>query len=207
MSKETTEKKTTAAKKPAAKKTTTSAAKKPGTRAVLKAQLEEKLLQQFSVQPREATDAHLYNALVLVLRDRMRKDRVDYIHRAHEQDAKQVYYMSMEFLMGRSLKNTLYNLNLTEDAAAVLKEYGAKLDNLFELEPDAGLGNGGLGRLAACFLDGLAANSIPAIGYSLLYEYGIFRQKLVDGWQTEMPDFWLPGGESWLLPRDRKSVV
>ena len=99
------------------------------------------------------------------------------------------------------LKNTLYNLDLTEDAAAVLKDYGAKLDNLFELEPDAGLGNGGLGRLAACFLDGLAANGIPAIGYSLLYEYGIFRQKLVDGWQTEMPDFWLPGGESWLLPR------
>ncbi len=181
-----------------AKETT---AKNSIKRAELKADLEKKLLQQFSVQPREATDAHLYNALVLVLRDRMRSARVDYIHRAHQQDAKQVYYMSMEFLMGRSLKNTLYNLNLTEDAAAVLKEYGANLENLFELEPDAGLGNGGLGRLAACFLDGLAANGIPAIGYSLLYEYGIFRQKLVDGWQTEMPDFWLPGGESWLLPR------
>ena len=208
MSKET-EKKTTAtkapAKKPAAKKAASTekkpAAKKPTKRALLKSQLEEKLLQQFSVQPREATDAHLYNALALVLRDRMRRERVNYIHQAHKQDAKQVYYMSMEFLMGRSLKNTLYNLNLTEDAAAVLKEYGVKLDNLFELEPDAGLGNGGLGRLAACFLDGLATNGIPAIGYSLLYEYGIFRQKLVDGWQTEMPDFWLPGGECWLLPR------
>ena len=117
-------------------------AKENVKRAQLKADLEKKLLQQFSVQPREATDAHLYNALVLVLRERMRSARVDYIHRAHEQDAKQVYYMSMEFLMGRSLKNTLYNLNLTEDAAAVLKSYGAKLDNLFELEPDAGLGNG-----------------------------------------------------------------
>ncbi|MBQ5841166.1 MAG: glycogen/starch/alpha-glucan phosphorylase [Clostridia bacterium] len=160
-----------------------------------------KLLHNFSVQPEEATNEHLYDALVLVLRDRMRTARVDYIHRAHRQEAKQVYYMSMEFLMGRSLKNTLYNLNLTEEAQAVLKPLGVKLESLYELEPDAGLGNGGLGRLAACFLDGLATASIPAIGYSLLYEYGIFRQKLVDGWQTEMPDFWLPGGESWLLPR------
>jgi len=207
--------KTTAAKKTAAKTTTKTAtkstakkpaAKKPAApkldvRGQLKKDLEEKLQQQFSVGGKDATDANLYNALVLVLRDRMRRERVRYIHDAHKQDAKQVYYMSMEFLMGRSLKNTLYNLNLTEDAAAVLKGYGAKLDNLFELEPDAGLGNGGLGRLAACFLDGLAANGIPAIGYSLLYELGIFRQKLENGWQTEMPDFWLPGGECWLLPR------
>ncbi|MBQ4611913.1 MAG: glycogen/starch/alpha-glucan phosphorylase [Clostridia bacterium] len=167
----------------------------------LKKQLTEKLLHNFSVTPENATNEHLYNALVLVLRDEMRTRRVDFIHRAHEQDAKQVYYMSMEFLMGRSLKNTLYNLNLTDAAQTVLKEFGVKLDALYDLEPDAGLGNGGLGRLAACFLDGLATNAIPAIGYSLLYEYGIFRQKLEDGWQTELPDFWLPGGESWLLPR------
>lgn len=171
------------------------------TKQQLKEALHTKLLHNFSVQPNDATNEHFYNALVLVLRDAMRKSRVNYISEAHKQDAKQVYYLCMEFLMGRSLKNTLYNLNLTDDAAAVLKEYGVKLDALFELEPDAGLGNGGLGRLAACFLDGLATNAMPAIGYSLLYEYGIFRQKLVDGWQTEMPDFWLPGGESWLLPR------
>ncbi len=181
-------------KKPAAKRT-------PSARTLLKKQLNEKLLHQFSVQPKEATNEHLYNALVLVLRDRMRVNRVDYIRRTHQQNGKQVYYLSMEFLMGRSLKNTLYNLNLTKDAEAVLKELGVKLETLYELEPDAGLGNGGLGRLAACFLDGLATQSMPAIGYSLLYEYGIFRQKLVDGWQTELPDFWLPGGESWLLPR------
>ncbi|MBQ8683841.1 MAG: glycogen/starch/alpha-glucan phosphorylase [Clostridia bacterium] len=196
MSKTTpTEKKQTAAK-PAATKTA-----KTSERTKLKKQLEEKLLHSFSVLPADATNEHLYNALVLVMRDRLRRRRVEYIHDTHVQNAKQVYYMSMEFLMGRSLKNTLYNLNLTEDARAVMKEYGVKLDTLFELEPDAGLGNGGLGRLAACFLDGLATEAIPAIGYSLLYEYGIFRQKLVDGWQTELPDFWLPGGESWLLPR------
>ncbi len=201
MSKETT------VKKPATKKVATKTAEtktatpKLNKRQLLKKELEEKLEQQFSVSGKDATDENLYNALVLVLRDRMRRSRVNYIHKAHKQNAKQVYYMSMEFLMGRSLKNTLYNLNLTDDAAAILKTYGAKLDHLFELEPDAGLGNGGLGRLAACFLDGLAANGIPAIGYSLLYELGIFRQKLENGWQTEMPDFWLPGGECWLLPR------
>ncbi|MBQ7088963.1 MAG: glycogen/starch/alpha-glucan phosphorylase [Clostridia bacterium] len=208
MSKDTTAKKTakktaTKAVAPAAEKAPAKkpAASKLNKRQLLKKELEEKLQQNFSVEGKDATDANLYNALVLVLRDRMRRSRVEYIHKAHKQDAKQVYYMSMEFLMGRSLKNTLYNLNLTDDAAAILKGYGAKLDNLFELEPDAGLGNGGLGRLAACFLDGLAANGIPAIGYSLLYELGIFRQKLENGWQTEMPDFWLPGGECWLLPR------
>ncbi len=167
----------------------------------LKALLTTKLLHNFSVQPENATNENFYNALVLVLRDLTRERRVDFIGRAHEQQSKQVYYLCMEFLMGRSLKNTLYNLNLTEQARTVLDGFHVKLDSLFELEPDAGLGNGGLGRLAACFLDGLATASIPAVGYSLLYEYGIFRQKLVDGWQTELPDFWLPGGESWLLPR------
>lgn len=167
----------------------------------LREALTAKLLHNFSVQPENATDEHFYNALVLALRDRMRNDRVETIRKAHEQQSKQVYYLCMEFLMGRSLKNTLYNLNLTEDARRVLDGFGVKLDALYELEPDAGLGNGGLGRLAACFLDGLATAAIPAVGYSLLYEYGIFRQKLVDGWQTELPDSWLPGGRSWLLPR------
>ena len=213
MSKETTAK--PAGKPSNAKKSGTSAATKSNSRKApatkrspreeLRRQLTDKLLHQFSVQPQEATYEQLYNGLALVLRDRMRARRVEYLHRAHQQDTKQVYYMSMEFLLGRSLKNTLYNLNLTEDAAAVMQEFGVKLDTLYELEPDAGLGNGGLGRLAACFLDGLATLSIPAMGYSLLYEYGIFRQKLVDGWQTELPDFWLPGGECWLLPRPERA--
>ncbi len=167
----------------------------------LREDLNAKLLGNFSVRPEQATNEHFYNALALVLRDRMRTQRVQYISKTHKQKAKQVYYLCMEFLMGRSLKNTLFNMNLTDEARTILQEYGVKLESLFELEPDAGLGNGGLGRLAACFLDGLATASVPAIGYSLLYEAGIFRQKLVDGWQTEMPDFWLPGGGCWLLPR------
>ena len=182
-------------------KTYTPSTVHPSAEKELRDALTAKLLHNFSVQPESATNEHFYNALVLVLRDRMRGQRVETIREAHEQQSKQVYYLCMEFLMGRSLKNTLYNLNLTEDARRVLDGFGVKLDSLYELEPDAGLGNGGLGRLAACFLDGLATAGIPAIGYSLLYEYGIFRQKLVDGWQTELPDFWLPGGRSWLLPR------
>ncbi len=167
----------------------------------LREELCTKLMTAFSVTPEQATNEHFYEALALVLRDRMRASRIQYISKTHKQQSKQVYYLCMEFLMGRSLKNTLFNLNLTEPAKSVLSDYKVKLDSLYELEPDAGLGNGGLGRLAACFLDGLATASIPAIGYSLLYECGIFRQKLVDGWQTELPDFWLPGGQCWLLPR------
>ncbi len=168
---------------------------------ILREELRSKLLTAFSATPEQATNENFYEALALVLRDRMRAARVQYISKAHKQQSKQVYYLCMEFLMGRSLKNTLFNLNLTDAAREVLAEYKVKLDSLYELEPDAGLGNGGLGRLAACFLDGLATASIPAIGYSLLYECGIFRQNLVDGWQTELPDFWLPGGQCWLLPR------
>ena len=114
--------------------------------------------------------------------------------------------MCMEFLMGRSLKNTLYNLNLIPVMEEALKDFGIKLDKLYDCEPDAGLGNGGLGRLAACYLDALATDGYLGMGYSILYEYSIFKQKLVDGWQTEMPDFWLPGGEVWLVAREEKSV-
>lgn len=178
-----------------------SKAPQPVTGEELSSLLSAKLLHSFSVQPHHATNENFYNALVLVLRDIMRTNRLEYIEEAHKNNARQVYYLSMEFLMGRSLKNTLFNLNMTDTARAVLEKHGVKLDALYELEPDAGLGNGGLGRLAACFLDSLATQSIPAIGYSLLYEYGIFRQQLADGWQNELPDYWLPGGESWLLPR------
>ena len=118
-----------------------------------------------------------------------------------DNSSKKVYYLCMEFLMGRSLKNALFNLGLTKEFASVLKDYGVSLEDIEEQEPDAGLGNGGLGRLAACYLDGLANRGFDAMGYSIRYEYGIFRQKLVDGWQTELPDFWLPGGEVWLVER------
>ena len=112
----------------------------------------------------------------------------------------------MEFLMGRSLKTSLYNLEIAGEVEKMLKEYGVKLENVYEYEPDAGLGNGGLGRLAACYLDALATQAYPAMGYSICYEYGIFKQKLEDGWQTELPDNWLPGGSVWLDPRPELSI-
>ena len=113
---------------------------------------------------------------------------------------KQVYYLSMEFLMGRSLKTNLYNLGMQDEVAKALKKLDVKIEHIYEEEPDAGLGNGGLGRLAACYLDGLATCAFPATGYSILYEYGIFKQRIIDGWQTELPDDWLPGGRAWLVP-------
>ena len=120
---------------------------------------------------------------------------------------KRVYYLCMEFLLGRSLKNNVYNLGLQEEYEKALKSFNLTLDDLYEQEPDAGLGNGGLGRLAACFMDALATGNYPAMGYSIRYDYGLFKQKIVDGWQTELPDIWLPGGEVWLTQRSDKSCT
>lgn len=168
--------------------------------------LESKLMHNFGVNPEQASDEFFYKACVLAVLDIMRDIKADFNKRADEQEKKRVYYLSMEFLMGRSLKNNLYNLGLSSVVEKSLKKYGVKLDNLYELEPDAGLGNGGLGRLAACFLDSLTSTNYPAMGYSIRYEFGIFRQKFVDGWQTEMPDFWLPGGRVWLQKRNGSAV-
>lgn len=177
---------------------------------ITKKQLEEmisaKLSHFFGVSPKDATDEQFYRALSIIARDMVRDSRREYDKAAKEQGQKKVYYLCMEFLMGRTLKNTLYNLNLTETARGALESFGVKLDRLYDCEPDAGLGNGGLGRLAACYLDALANQGYSGMGYSILYEYGIFKQKIIDGWQTEMPDFWLPGGEVWLVPREDKTV-
>jgi starch phosphorylase len=168
--------------------------------------LAQKLSHNFGVTVEEASNEHLYKAIVIIIKDILTKRRSAFIRESDAQHKKHVYYLSMEFLMGRSLKNNLFNLGLEETVAAALSDMGAKLERIYEQEPDAGLGNGGLGRLAACFLDGLASNGIPALGYSLRYEYGIFRQKIVDGWQTVLPDFWLPGGEVWLQPMPEKAI-
>lgn len=176
------------------------------TKSQAKEMLENKLLHFFGISTENATYEQYYKAVSMIVRDMMAQGRAEQSKKADEDGTKRVYYLSMEFLMGRSLKNTLYNLNLTKTFESVLKDYGIKLDNLYECEPDAGLGNGGLGRLAACYLDGLATQGYSARGYSILYEYGIFRQKLVEGRQTELPDNWLPGGEVWLMPRESSAV-
>lgn len=168
--------------------------------------LSAKLSHFMGVSPEEATDEQYYKAIALILRDMMSEGRAEFSEEADKAGTKKIYYLCMEFLMGRSLKNNLYNLNLTDVFESVLADYGVKLENLYACEPDAGLGNGGLGRLAACYLDGLATQGYPARGYSILYEAGIFKQKLVDGWQTELPDFWLPGGDVWLVPHEESAL-
>ncbi len=166
--------------------------------------IKGKLSRYFGVAPSEARKEQLYKAVVMSVRDIMLEKRHNFHLTTKPNKAKRVYYLCMEFLMGRSLKNSIFNLGLGETFAEALKEYDTTLEELYELEPDAGLGNGGLGRLAACFLDALATGDYPAMGYSIRYDYGLFKQKIVEGWQTELPDVWLPGGEVWLTQRSDK---
>ena len=172
----------------------------------VKTAIRDKLSHIYGVSAENASNEEFYKASALVVRDLMMRGRNEFVQNAEKNETKQVYYLCMEFLLGRSLRNNLFNLGLEENFRTALKDMGVKLSSLYEQEPDAGLGNGGLGRLAACFLDGLATQGYPAMGYSLRYEYGIFRQKLVEGWQTELPDFWLPGGEVWMQQVDENAI-
>ena len=168
--------------------------------------LKDKLFSEFAVTYEDATDQQIYRALALIVRQTLSDAHKRFMARTYGTNGKQVYYLCMEFLMGRSLKTSLFNLGLNEVAEAVLKDHQIKLENIYECEPDAGLGNGGLGRLAACYLDGLATDDIPGTGYSILYEYGIFKQKIVDGWQQERADNWLPGGSVWLKSHPDQAI-
>lgn len=174
--------------------------------AEIKQELITRLQSLFNVSPDEASDKQFYQALSSIIMEMLKKKRQLYINKAHSCGKKQVYYLSMEFLMGRSLKTSLYNLELVDDVRKILKEFDVNLDKVYDYEPDAGLGNGGLGRLAACYLDALATQAHPAMGHSICYEYGIFKQQLDDGWQTELPDNWLPGGQVWLDPRPELAI-
>ncbi len=176
------------------------------SKAELKAEIEKNLMLLFSVEPEQASDDQFYKATSLMVRNILTEKQKNFSAYTHSNGNKEVYYLSMEFLMGRSLKNSLYNLEIVGLVSAALDEMGVKLENLYEYEPDPGLGNGGLGRLAACYLDGLASQDYTATGYCILYEYGIFKQKIIDGWQTELPDYWLPGGEIWLTPNPDQAI-
>ncbi|MCR5016096.1 MAG: glycogen/starch/alpha-glucan phosphorylase [Ruminococcus sp.] len=172
----------------------------------IKQEFPKKLQALYSVTPEEASDKQVYQVLSSIIVEILSAKRQSFINHTHSVGGKQIYYLSMEFLMGRSLKTSLYNLEIADEVRAMLKEHTINLDKVYEYEPDAGLGNGGLGRLAACYLDGLATTGFPAMGYSICYEYGIFQQKLEDGWQTELPDNWLPGGSVWLVPKPELSI-
>ena len=160
--------------------------------------LKDKLMSECNVTIDAASADQIYRCLAMITRQIMSDRQKQYQSKVLGEGKKQVYYLCMEFLMGRSLRTSLFNLGLNEFAESVLADADVKIDTIYEQEPDAGLGNGGLGRLAACYLDGMATDGIPGTGYSILYEYGIFKQKIVDGWQQETADNWLPGGQVWI---------
>ncbi len=179
----------------------------PLTKEQISKKLKDTLELDFRIGPTDATSAQIYKALSKIVVNVLREKRHLFMTKCNSVGKKQVYYISMEFLMGRSLKTSLYNLGMNEAVETLLKdEYKIKPETIYDEEPDAGLGNGGLGRLAACYMDGMATCEFPATGYSLLYEYGIFKQKIIDGWQTEFPDDWLPGGGAWLSPVDDQAI-
>lgn len=152
-----------------------------------------------------ATPHDWFTATVLALRDKVIDQWMESTHRTYEESGKRVYYLSLEFLIGRLLRDALSNMGLTREMEKALRSYGFDLSAIEDLEPDAALGNGGLGRLAACFMESLASLDIPAYGYGIRYVNGMFRQRIDDGWQVELPETWLSHGNPWEL--DRKSVV
>ena len=167
----------------------------------VKENIEVKLSRYFGVIPKEATRDQMYKAVAMTVKDILTEKRGNFKHEVNEKGAKRVYYMCVEFLLGRSLKTGICNLGMTKEYEEALAQFGFSLEDIYECEPDAGLGNGGLGRLAACFMDSLSSLDYPATGFSICYDYGFFKQMIVDGMQVELPDIWLPGGEVWLVPR------
>ena len=175
------------------------------TKQELRERIEAKLLTRGICDAAEATDEQIYNATVSAIKDIMIDYRTDFKKRIKAADAKKVCYLCMEFLVGRALKNDSMNLGIYDELCSVLQDMGTSFEKVYACEVDPGLGNGGLGRLAACFMDSLTAQDYAANGYSLLYENGLFRQKIVDGEQVELPDEWLSAGGVWLVPHPERA--
>ena len=171
----------------------------------MKKAIHDKLKLSFGCTVEEATEAQMMRASALVLREIMADREIATKRATRERRARQVHYLSMEFLMGRSLRKNAYNLGVGAVLTKAFEELGFRAADVFESEPDAALGNGGLGRLAACYLDSLSTLEIPATGYSICYELGIFRQRIVDGQQVELPDDWKELGSAWLLPKPQEA--
>lgn len=174
----------------------------------IKEEISGKLKRYFGKTVKHATVREIYTAVSMTIRDEIMEKWVAYKEATELKPQKELYYLSFEFLMGRAMGNNLMNLTETDIYRDVLKEMGVSLESVEEYETDAGLGNGGLGRLAACFLDSLTNLELPAYGCGIRYEYGLFRQKIVDGYQIEMPDPWLQSGNVWDIarPEDIKEV-
>ena len=172
----------------------------------LKARLVSRLISKGVTSPENASDEQIFQATSLVVKDIMLDNREKFKKRIKATGAKNKHYLCMEFLVGRSLRTDTVNLGIYDNLCSVLSELGHSFDKVYACEVDPGLGNGGLGRLAACFMDSLSALDYAANGYSLLYEHGLFKQKIVDGEQIELPDEWLEHGIVRLVPRPENSV-
>ena len=173
----------------------------------LKERIEAKLITRGIADPRQAADVQIYQAAVTAIKDIMLEYRTLFKKRKKNSGAKKICYLCMEFLVGRSLKNVSQNLGIYDKLCDIFREYGTDFEKVYACEVDPGLGNGGLGRLAACFMDSLSAKDYAANGYSLLYENGLFKQKIINGEQIELPDEWLESGGAWLVPHPEKSVT
>ena len=167
----------------------------------LEALIKTKLSEHFGKDIKDATLEQIYAASSFVIRDILMQKWSETKEKTEKGEMRQVYYLSMEFLIGKTLNNNICNLGLFEIFDKTFSKLGISLDDVFRVERDAGLGNGGLGRLAACYLDALTALGYPGMGFSILYEYGIFKQKIIDGAQVELPDNWLETGSVWTIPR------
>src|SRR5215471_20693367 len=159
-----------------------------------------------AIDPRVASARERFEAFAHSVRDLLAQRWVKTKATYEQQNPKRIYYLSMEFLLGRSLANNVTNLLLDPLVQDAVRTKGIDWLDLIEQEPDAGLGNGGLGRLAACFLDSMATMQLPATGYGLRYEYGMFRQSFVNGWQQENPDNWLRDADPWEIARAHEKV-
>ena len=174
--------------------------------AALKKEIIGKVSRHFGKVMEEATPHMIYTACALTARDQIMEMWAKSHRQVKEEGSKKLYYLSFEFLMGRLLCTNILNLMQTETYANVLEDLGYSLSDVAELENDAGLGNGGLGRLAACFIDSLTTLDLPAYGCTIRYEYGLFKQKIVDGYQVELPDPWLEHGNAWEIARPEETV-
>ena len=172
----------------------------------IKQSIREKLENNFGCGLSDATPQQLYQAVARTVRDEVMRRRTASRGVRKTERKKKVYYLCAEFLTGRALHSNIVNLVNEDNYAQALKELGINEDAIFELEPEPGLGNGGLGRLAACFLDALTTMELPAMGCTIRYEFGLFRQKLIDGYQAEVPDNWLESGNIWEIPRPDETV-
>ena len=193
------------------KKTTTNfpatAPRTAYSRNALRDAINKKLSRYYGITPGEANDEQMYKAILLAVKDLLTQKRTEFKKNVTNQEGKKIYYLCVEFLIGRSLKNNLRNLGIADKVKEIVGEYGFDLDQLYECESDAALGNGGLGRLAACFMDSLTTLDYSATGFSILYEYGLFKQRIIDGEQVELPDVWFPSGDLWLVPRTDKACT